>query len=305
MAIQLIECVPSFSEGRRPDVIEAITTPFRDTPGCHLLDHRADEEENRLEVSLAGRPGPVQEALMTAARVALETIDMNTHNGRHPRIGAVDAITFTPVENISMEACTALARDFGRRLYHETEIPVYFYGDAAMRPERRRLEDIRKGGYEILKIEASIPERQPDVGEPRLHPTAGAAAIGAGKPLVNLNINLRTTELDVAVKIADAVGAQAGGLCHVEGTGRFIEERGMVQVRLTVADPDLNPLYRVLEMVRMEARRWGVEVAKTDIPGMVPAAALIQSAAYYLQAAGFHLDQVTELRLLAAMGDDA
>lgn len=305
MATQLIECTPNFSEGRRPDVIEEITAPFRNTPGCHLLRYRADEEQNRLTIYLAGKPVPVQEALMTAARIALETIDMNAHTGSRPRIGAVDVIPFTPVENISMEACTTLARDFGRRLYQETEIPVYFYGAAAIRSERKRLEDIHNGGYELLKIEAAIPERQPDVGEPKLHPTAGATLIGAGKPVVNLNINLRTTDLNVALRIADAVGSQAGGLCHVEEAGCFPEERGTVQVRLTVTDPEMNPLYRALEMVRMEARRWGVEVAETDIPGMVPAAALIQSAAYYLQAAGFNLDQVTELRLLQAMGEDA
>lgn len=305
MATQLIECTPSFSEGRRADVIEAITAPFRNTPGCHLFNHRADEEQNRLTMSLAGRPVPVQEALMTAARIALETIDMNAHTGSRPQVGAVDVVPFTPVENISLEDCTTLARGFGRRLYQETEIPVYFYGSAAIRPERRRLEDIYNGGFELLKIEASIPERQPDVGEPRLHPTAGAALIGAGKPTVNLNVNLRTADLNVALRIADAVGGAAGGLCHVEEAGCFPEERGTVQVRFTVTDPDATPLYRVLEMVRMEARRWGVEVAETDIPGMVPATALIQSAAYYLQATGFNLDQVTELRLLQAMGEDA
>jgi|GEM_PF-3876775 len=241
MAIQLIECTPGFSEGRRHDVIEAIMHPFRTTPGCYLLDHRSD----------------------------------------------------------GMEACTAMARNFGRRLFHETEIPVYFFDNAAIRRERRCPVDLHRGGYDLLKIEASVPERRPDQGEPRRHPTAGATAIGAGKCPACLHVNLRTADL------ATAVGVQAGGLCHVEGNARPLKNRDMVQVRFTISDPAATPLYRVLEMMRTEARGWGVEVAETDIPGMVSAGARIQSAAYYLQSTGFHLDQVTELRLLSAMGDEA
>lgn len=304
MAIQLIECTPCFSEGRRHDVIDAILNPFRTTPGCHLLDHRSDGEENHLTISLAGRLGPVQEALMAAARIALETIDMNAYTGLHLGIGAVDMIPFAPVTNISMEACTTLARDFGRRLFHETEIPVYFFGEAAIRHERRCPADLRRGGYDLLKIEASAPKRRPDIGEPRLHPTAGATAVGVGKRPLYFHVNLRTADIAVAVKIAEAVTVHAGGPCHVKANARAIEDRDMTQIRFTILDPAVVPLYRILEMVRMEARGWGVEVALTDIPGMVSAGAFIQSAAYYLQAAGFHLDQVTELRLLAAMGDD-
>ena len=305
MATQLIECVPNFSEGRRPEVIAAIVEPFQKTPGCYLFDHRADENHNRLVVSLVGKPEPVQDALLAAAKVAMAHIDMPTHRGGHPRIGAVDVIPFTPVKNIDMAGCVDLARAFGRRFWGETGIPVYFYEDAALRPERRKLEVIRKGQYEALRTEVETPARHPDVGEAELHPTAGATVIGARKFLVAFNVNLKTTDVHVARQIAAAVRASSGGFCHVKGIGLALEDRGMVQVSLNLVDHDKNPLYRVLETVRMEARRWGVAVAETEVYGMVPAAALLNSAAYYLQVAGFDLAQVLELRLLDMMGEEA
>ena len=178
MAKQLIECVPNFSEGRRSDIIEAIVRPFRGKKGCVLLDYRADEDHNRVVVSLVGEPGVVQEALLESAKVAMTHIDLGNHQGGHPRVGAVDVIPFVPLRNITMESCVELAHNFGRRYYKETGVPVYFYEEAAKRPERRRLEVIRKGQYETLKSEVTRPERHPDVGEPKLHPTAGATVIG-------------------------------------------------------------------------------------------------------------------------------
>ncbi|MFY9940860.1 MAG: glutamate formimidoyltransferase [Desulfobacterales bacterium] len=302
MAAQLIECVPNFSEGRRPEVIAAIVEPFHKTPGCYVLDYRADENHNRLVVSLVGRPGPLQDALVAAARVAAAHIDMPSHRGGHPRIGAIDVIPFTPLKNIDMAGCVALAHAFGRRYCKETGIPVYFYEDAALRPERKKLEVIRKGQYEALRAEIKTPARRPDVGEAELHPTAGATVIGARKFLVAFNVNLKTTDVQVAKQIAAAVRASSGGFCHVKGIGLALADRGLVQVSLNLVDHDQNPLYRVLETVRMEARRWGVAVAETEVYGMVPAAALLNSAAYYLQVAGFDLAQVLELRLLDMMG---
>jgi glutamate formiminotransferase len=303
MAAQLIECVPNFSEGRRPEVIAAIVAPFQAAPGCHLLDHRADEDHNRLVVSLVGQPGPLQEALLAAAKVAVAHIDMATHRGAHPRIGAIDVIPFTPLRNIDMPACVALAHAFGRRFHEETGIPVYFYEEAALRPERKKLEVIRKGQYEALRDEVKTPQRRPDVGGPELHPSAGATVIGARKFLVAFNVNLRTTDIQVAKRIAAAVRASSGGFCHVKGIGLALADRGLVQVSLNLVDHDKNPLYRVLETVRMEARRWGVAVAETEVYGMLPAAALIDSAAYYLQIAGFDPAQVLELQLLETIGD--
>ncbi len=302
MARQLIECVPNFSEGRRPAVIDAIVAPFQNTPGCYLFDHRADADHNRLVVSLVGEPQPVQRALLAAARIAIEHIDMRTHRGGHPRIGAVDVIPFTPLKNIDMPACVALAREFGRRYQEETGVPVYFYEEAALRPERRRLEAVRKGQYEGLKEAIGRPQRHPDVGPPELHPRAGATVIGARRFLVAYNINLDTDDLAVAKKIAAALRASSGGLCHVKGIGLSLTDRKMVQVSLNIVDHEKNPLYRVQEMVRAEARRWGVHIVESEVYGMVPAAALLSSVQYYLQIAGFDPGQVIELRLLEMMG---
>lgn len=306
MAIQLIECVPNFSEGRRQDVIDEIVSCFRDKRGIYLLDQRADEDHNRLVISLVGAPAPIQEALLAAAKTALKHIDMNAHQGGHPRIGAVDVVPFTPIKGITMEECIELAHSFGERYYKETGIPVYFYEDAALRPEMKRLEVIRKGQYETLKDEVKTnPDRTPDIGEASLHPTAGATVIGARKFLVAFNVNLDTPDVNIAKKIAAAVRASSGGFCHVKGIGLALEERGTTQVSMNLVDYEKNSLYRVLETVRMEARRWGVGVLETEVYGMIPVNAILESAAYYLQIAGFDPEQVLELRLLELMGKDA
>lgn len=306
MAVQLIECVPNFSEGRRQDVIDEIVNCFKGRRGVYLLDHRADEDHNRLVISLVGAPAPIQEALLEAAKVALKHIDMNAHQGGHPRIGAVDVVPFTPIKGITMEECIELAHNFGERYYKETGIPVYFYEDAALRPERKRLEVIRKGQYEVLKDEAKTnPDRRPDIGEACLHPTAGATVIGARKFLVAFNVNLDTPDVNIAKKIATAVRASSGGFCHVKGIGLALEERGITQVSMNLVDYEKNSLYRVLETIRMEAKRWGVDVIETEVYGMIPVNAILESAAYYLQIAGFDPEQVLELRLLELMGKDA
>ncbi|WP_303322434.1 glutamate formimidoyltransferase [Cloacibacillus evryensis] len=306
MAMQLIECVPNFSEGRRQDVIDEIVNCFKGKRGVYLLDHRADEDHNRLVISLVGVPAPIQDALLEAAKVALKHIDMNAHQGGHPRIGAVDVVPFTPIKGISMEECIALAHNFGERYYKETGIPVYFYEDAAKRPERKRLEVIRKGQYEVLKDEAKTnPDRKPDIGEACLHPTAGATVIGARKFLVAFNVNLNTTDINIAKKIANTVRASSGGFCHVKGIGLALEERGITQVSMNLVDYEKNSLYRVLEMIRMEAKRWGVQVIETEVYGMIPVNAILESAAYYLQIADFDPAQVLELQLLDLMGEQA
>jgi glutamate formiminotransferase len=304
MAKQLIECVPNFSEGQRPEVIEAIVAPFRKKKGCVVLDFRADPDHNRLVVSLVGEPEPIQEALLEAAQTAISHIDLNHHQGGHPRIGAVDVIPFVPLRNITMEACVELAHGFGSRYFEETGVPVFFYEEAALTPGRRQLENIRKGQYEGLKKEIANPERHPDVGEPKLHSTAGATAIGARKFLIAFNVNLETDDIDVAKEIARAVRGSSGGLGHVKCIGLALKDRGLVQVSINIVDYEKNALYRVLELVRMEAKRWGVSVAETEIYGMVPAAALLDSISFYMQTAGFDPSQVIELRLLEMLGDD-
>ena len=304
MAQHLIECVPNFSEGRRPEVIEAIVAPFRGRKGCHLLDYRADPDHNRLVVSLVGQAEPIQEALLAASLVAVDRIDLNSHRGAHPRIGAIDVIPFVPLRNIAMEECVRLAHHFGERFRQATGVPVYFYEEAAIRPQRRALEVIRKGQFEALKHEVTQPDRHPDIGEPRLHPTAGATIIGARKFLIAFNVNLATTNLEVAKHIAGTIRSSSGGLGFVKGIGLALEGRGMVQVSMNVVDFEKNALYRIVEFISTEAKRWGVAIAETEVYGMVPAAALLDSASYYMQIAQFEPRQVIELAILDQLGEE-
>lgn len=298
MAEHLIECVPNFSEGRRSEVIEAIVAPFRGKRGCTLLEFRSDPDHNRLVVSLAGQAEPIQEALLAASLIAIKKIDLNHHQGSHPRIGAIDVIPFIPLQNITMAECVDIARNFAEKFHRTTGVPVYLYEEAALKPERRALEVIRKGQYEILKKEIILPDRHPDIGEPRLHPTAGATVIGARKFLIAYNVNLSTDNLHVAKEIARAIRSSDGGLGFIKAIGIPLKNRGMVQVSINVVDYQKNPLYRVLEMIRMEARRRGVSIAETEIYGMIPAEALLQSASYYLQLADFAPRQIIELAVL-------
>ena len=300
----LIECVPNFSEGRRPEVIEAIVEPFRGRPGVSLLDFRADVDHNRLVVSLVGRPEPIQEALVEASRQAIGLIDLNHHQGGHPRIGAVDVIPFIPLQSITLEECADLARDFGQIFNQALGVPVYFYEAAARRSDRTRLEVIRRGQFETLKLEITDPERHPDVGPPQIHPTAGATVIGARKFLIAYNVNLATTDVKVAREIARVIRSSGGGLGQVKAIGLELPEKGLVQVSMNIVDFEQNPLYRVVEFIRTEARRWGVTIAETEVYGLTPAAALLQSAAYYLQLNDFDPTQVIELGLLDMMNSE-
>ena len=302
---QIIECVPNFSEGRRYEVIQEIESRFRDRKGVYMLDSRADSDHNRLVISLAGEPEPLADALIDAAKTSLRHIDMEKHTGGHPRIGAVDVISFTPLRNITMAECAALTHEFGARYYRETEIPVYFYEESATRPDRKNLEVVRKGQYELLCEEVKHnPDRRPDVGDPCLHPSAGATAIGARKLLVAFNVNLATEDVGIAKKIAATLRSSSGGFRHVKAIGLALESRGAVQVSMNVTDYEKNSLYRVLEMVRMEARRYGVAVLGTEVYGMVSAEALLDSAAYYMQTEGFSPGQIIEMRLLEMMGEE-
>lgn len=302
MKNQLIECVPNFSEGRRKDVIEEIVDPFRNRKGCYLLDYRADEDHNRLVASLAGTPEAVCDALLEAALVAVDRIDLNVHKGGHPRIGAVDVIPFTPVSNISMAECIDLSRRFGERYHLETKVPVYFYEESATRPERKKLENIRKGQYEKLKNLVSEETRHPDIGEPVLHPTAGATVIGARKFLVAFNVNLNTDDIEVARDIASRIRASGGGLSYTKAIALSLSAKNMVQVSMNIVDFEKNSLYTVLELIRTEAARWGVGVRNTEIYGMIPVRAILGSAADYMQVAGFDPSQVLEVKMLEMAG---
>lgn len=302
--VKLIECVPNYSEGRRTDVIEAIVRPFKDVKGCYLLDYRADPDHNRLVVSLVGEPEALEKALIKSAKIAIENINLNNHQGAHPRIGAIDVIPFVPLRNISMEECVEFSRKFADLFHKETGVPVYFYEESALRADRRNLEVIRRGQYEALKKEITKPERHPDIGAPELHPTAGATVIGARKFLIAFNVNLHTKNVSVAKAIARAVRASSGGFSAVKAIGLELREKGMTQVSMNIVDFEKNAMYRVLELIKAEAKRWGVLVAETEVYGIVPAAALLDSASYYMQIAGFDPDQVIELRLLDLLGRD-
>ena len=302
MPRQLYECVPNYSEGRRPEVIAAIVAPFLSTPGVHLLDQRADQDHNRLVVSLVGEPDPLQEALLASARAAIAAIDMRTHRGAHPRIGAVDVVPFVPLRGASMEDCVSLARAFGRRYAAQTGVPVYFYEEAALRPERRGLEVVRKGQFEALREEMGRPERHPDAGEPRLHPSAGATAVGARAFLVAFNVNLDSRDMSIARGIARRIRASGGGMPHVKAVAVDLAARGLTQVSINITDAEKAPLLVVLDRVRQEAGQQGVRVVETEIYGMVPASALLDASVRALQVAGFDASQVLELRLLDLAG---
>jgi glutamate formiminotransferase len=263
-----------------------------------LLDHRADPDHNRLVVSVVGDPGPVCDALLEACRAAIAAIDLRTHHGAHPRIGAVDVVPFVPLRGITMPDCVEIAREFGRRYNRDAGVPVYFYEEAATRPGRRRLEEVRRGQFETLRTEIGNPDRAPDVGGPAVHPSAGATAVGARRFLVAFNVNLATRDLAVAKAVATAVRASSGGMAHVKAVAVDLADRGLVQVSMNLTDHEATPIHLALERVRAEARARGVDVAETEIYGMVPAGAMLDAAAHYLQAAGFTHDQVLELRML-------
>ena len=261
-------------------------------------DYRADEDHNRLVVSLCGEPEVICDALIEAGKVAVANIDLNTHKGAHPRMGAIDVIPFTPISGITMDECVELSHKFAHRYWDELKIPVFYYEASAVRPDRTRLEQVRKGQYEALKdLVKTDPSRAADVGDNQLHPTAG----GTRKFLVAFNVNLNTTNVEIAKIIAKRVRASGGGFTTVKGMGVDLPEKKLVQVSMNLVDYEKTAMYRVLEFIRMEAARWGVTVNGTEVYGMIPAGAMLDSAAYYLQVDDFHNDQVLELKLLDLM----
>lgn len=294
----LVECVPNFSEGRDPKVVEAIVEAMR-PHAVRILDVESDRDHHRSVVTILGAPEDCLQAAFAGAKVAVERIDLNAHKGEHPRIGAVDVIPFIPVSGITMEECVKLAHRLGERLWRELKLPVYYYEAAAMREDRRNLESIRKGQYEVLKDEARTkPERKPDVGEAALHPTAGAAVVGARGPLIAYNINLGTKDLAVADRIARAVRHSSGGFRHVKAKGINLADKGCVQVSMNLTDFRGTPMHRVFEAVKSEADRHGVPIVGSEVVGLLPMDALLQAAEHYLRIHGFDAQkQVLERRM--------
>ena len=293
---KLVECVPNFSEGRRPEVIEAIADEVRNVPNVRLLDVKADASHNRVVVTFVGEPAAVKQAAFNACKKAAELIDMEKQRGEHPRIGATDVIPFIPVKNMTMEECVQLADELAQEIAEKLEIPVYLYEEAAKNSARRALPDIRKGQYEGLKTEIAKPERQPDYGPARMHPTAGATVVGARQFLIAYNINLDTSDVHIAKKIANSIREAKGGYKYVRAMGISVQVGGrdVAQVTINMVNYNGTPLFRVFETVKSEAARYGVNIIGSEIIGLTPMQALLDVAEFYLRLDGFDRKQVLE-----------
>lgn len=293
----IIECVPNISEGRRPDVVGAIVTAIAAVPGVTVLDSSSDASHNRSVLTLAGDAAALRTGVVALVEATLQKVDLRTHRGEHPRLGAVDVVPFIPIEGVTMADCVTLAREVGAAIATRFDLPVFLYEEAATTPSRRNLEDIRRGEFEGLTTKLAQPEWTPDFGPSAPHPSGGAVVVGARAPLIAYNINLATDRLDVAKKIAAAIRHSSGGLRFVKAMGIPLADRGIVQVSMNLTNAEKTPMFRVFELVKREAARYGVAVLESEIVGLVPAAALVASAEWYLQLEGFAPDQVLEQRL--------
>src|SRR5213592_3579182 len=280
----LVECVPNFSVGRRIDVVDAILNAMTSVPHVYLLGHEMDADHNRAVVTIVGSPETIGEAAIRGVETAMQHIDLTTHQGKHPRIGAADVIPFVPIRGVSLDDCVQIAKTVGREISSRFKIPVYLYEAAATRPERKNLENIRRGQFEVLRNEiATNPDRSPDFGEPKLHPTAGATVVGARKPLIAYNINLNTPDVSIAKEIAKRIRFSSGGFRYVKAMGVFLKDRNQAQVSMNLTDFEQTSIELVFETVRREAQRYGVSIAGSEIVGLIPQKALEQAATFYLQ----------------------
>ncbi len=298
----LVESIMNFSEGRREDVVAAISAAISGVAGVQLLDVQSDSDHNRTVISFAGPADAVGEAAFQATKVAQGLINLDAHRGAHPRIGATDVVPFVPLGDTPMAECVALAREVGRRIGDELGIAVYLYEEAATRPERRNLADVRRGEYEAWRENVDRdPARQPDFGPAQASP-AGATVVGARPPLIAYNVYLSTADVEIARKIAKVVRFLGGGLRHVKAMGLLVD--GRAQISMNLVNYRSTPIHRVVEMIRSEANRYGVSVTESEVVGLVPQDALLDAAEHYLQLNRFRRDQVLEQKL-AAGGDSA
>ena len=296
--LSILECVPNISEGRRDEVVQACAAAVRAVSGVTLMDVSSDRDHNRSVLSFLGAPEAVAEAAAALACVCAEKIDLTHHEGKHPRMGALDVVPFIPLRGMTLEEASQWANRAGEAIWQRSGIPVFLYEASATAPHRQNLADVRRGGFEGLAEKTKLPEWQPDFGQ-GFHPTAGAAAVGARKPLIAYNILLSTSDLSIAKQIARTIRASSGGLACVKALGIALESRGLAQVSINMTDFTVTPLYRVVELVRAEARRWGVTIVSTELIGLTPMRALADSAAYYLQLENYNFDkQVLENYLL-------
>src|SRR5271167_3744218 len=296
----LVECVPNFSEGRDKAKVDAILAAMK-VDGVYLLDREMDADHNRCVITLVGEREAIQEAAIRGVGKAAELIDLNQHQGAHPRMGAADVVPFIPIDGVTIEDCVAMARHVGSEIAKRFQIPVYLYEAAATTPERQNLENIRRGQFEGIRADiAANPARKPDFGEPKIHPTAGATVVGARKALVAYNVFLNTPDVDIAKKIAKAVRFSTGGLRFVKGAGFLV--RGMAQVSMNLTDFEQTPIHRVFEFVKREAARYGVIPVSSEIVGLIPKRAFEQAAEWFLQVENFDSSLILENRLAAVMG---
>lgn len=294
---KIMECVPNFSEGRDLQKIDKIVAPFRGKQGVKLLDYSNDEDHNRLVVTVVGEPEPLRDAVLEAIGVAVELIDLNHHQGQHPRMGAVDVVPFIPIRNVTMEEAVALSKEVGKEVAKRYNLPVFLYEKSASAPHRENLAAVRKGEFEGMAEKIKQPEWHPDFGLAERHPTAGTVAIGARMPLVAYNINLNTPSLEIAHDIAKKIRFIGGGLRYCKAMGVELKDRGITQVSINMTDYTRTALYRAFELVRVEARRYGVSIVGSEIIGLVPMEALIDTASYYLGLENFSMKQVLEARM--------
>ncbi len=292
-----MECVPNFSEGRDLQKIDKIVAPFRSKQGVKLLDYSNDEDHNRLVVTVVGEPEPLRDAVLEAIGVAVELIDLNHHQGQHPRMGAVDVVPFIPIRNVTMEEAVALSKEVGEEVAKRYNLPVFLYEKSASAPHRENLAAVRKGEFEGMAEKIKQPEWHPDFGSAERHPTAGTVAIGARMPLVAYNINLNTPSLEIAHDIAKKIRFIGGGLRYCKAMGVELKDRGITQVSINMTDYTRTALYRAFELVRVEARRYGISIVGSEIIGLVPMEALIDTASYYLGLENFSMEQVLEARM--------
>lgn len=296
---KIIESVPNISEGRNKEVVEACVDAVRKTPGCTLLDYSSDTSHNRTVITYMGSPEACEEASVALAKKAAELIDLTKHEGEHPRMGAVDVMPFIPIKDATTDDCVELSQKVGKRIAEEAGIPVFLYESSATAPHRQNLAAIRKGQFEGMAEKVQQEEWEPDFGGRKIHPTAGVVAVGARPPLIAFNINLNTPDINIANAIAKIIRRSSGGLEAVKSIGVMLESRNIAQVSINMTDYTKTPLYRVVELVKAEAKRYGVTVVGTEIIGLTPMQALIDSAEYYLQVEEFDSKvQVIENHLL-------
>lgn len=294
---KLVEFVPNFSEGRDKEKVEKIVDAARKIKDLKILDYSSDEDHNRSVVTIIGSPEAVTQAAIDMAKVAISVIDMRTHEGAHPRFGAVDVVPFTPVSDVTMEECVAIANTVGKA-YGEMGIPVYLYEDACTKEDRRNLASVRKGQYEGFFEKIKDPNWAPDYGPATMNEVSGCSAVGARAALVAFNVNLDTDRFEVADAIAKKIRHIGGGLRFVKAMGVKLEERNQVQVSMNLVNYEKSAVYQAFEMIKMEARRYGVNVVGSEVIGTVPMRSLLMAAEYYLQIENFDMNQILEKRLL-------